>query len=260
MSRYFQAMERRKTDFAPYADSPRTKPLTDVVARTQPMALAPVTPTQALLDSIASSPMLRNLSEQLGAASAYSGSARILLAGCRPGDGVSTLAAALALDMSQRLAARTVLVEGHPRVATMHPTIHPMFGRSSVPAAPALASGTSIAVQGTGWPRLETARPENLALAEQPARLVEDMDELLARYRLAVVDLGVVRVDPRMLALARPNDSILVVARHRHTDRAEITATVNLLRNTGHPVSGVILNAYKSPLPTLVRRLLGMEA
>ncbi len=98
-----------------------------------------------------------------------------------------------------------------------------------------------------------------MALAEQPARLVEDLDELLMRYRIAVIDLGVVRLDPRMLALARPNDAILVVARHLHTDRAEMIATVNLLRNTGHPVAGVILNAYKSPLPALVRRLVGME-
>jgi Mrp family chromosome partitioning ATPase len=97
-------------------------------------------------------------------------------------------------------------------------------------------------------------------LAEHPARLVEDLDELLMRYRLAVIDLGVVRLDPRLLALARPNDPILIVARHLHTDRAEMTATVNVLRNTGHPAAGVILNGYKSPLPALVRRLVGMEA
>ncbi len=253
MSRYFQAMERRKTGLVPYSDS-RIKPPSEVVARTQPMALVPILEAQGLLDSIASSPSIRNLSEQLGAASAYNGPARILMTGCRPGDGVSTVAAAMALDLSQRLAARTVLVEGQSRVTAMHP----LFGRAGVPT-PTTAAGTSIAVQGTGWPRLETARPEQMAVGEHPARLLEDMDELLARYRLAVIDLGVVRLDPRMLALARPNDPILVVARHLRTDRAEMIATVNLLRNTGHPVAGAILNGYKSPLPTLVRRLIGME-
>ena len=254
MSRYFQAMERSKTGLTPYAES-RTKPLAESAARTQAMALAPVVAPQGLLDSIACSPSLRNLSEQLGASSAYNGPVRILMTGCRPGDGVSTLAAAMALDLSQRLAARTVLVEGQPRVALMHP----IFGRAGAPT-PATAASASIAVQGTGWPRLETARPEHMTLGEQPARLVEDMDELLARYRLAVIDLGVVRLDPRMLKLARPDDPILVVARHLRTDRAEMIATVNLLRNTGHPVAGVILNAYKSPLPSLVRKLMGMEA
>jgi Mrp family chromosome partitioning ATPase len=177
------------------------------------------------------------------------------MTGCRPGDGVSTVAAAMALDMSQRLAARTVLVEWQPRAAAMHPT----FGRAGAAAVTA-SVGTSIAVQGTGWPRLETARPEQMALGDHPAQMLEDMDELLARYRLAVIDLGVVRLDPRMLALARPNDPILVVARHLRTDRAEMIATVNVLRNTGHPVAGVILNGFKSPLPAMVRRLIGMEA
>jgi Mrp family chromosome partitioning ATPase len=265
MSRYFQAMERRKTGLVPYADARnsdsriadfRTKPLAEVVARTtKPMELAPVSAPQGLLDSIASSQSIRSLSEQLAAASARNGSARILMTGCRPGDGVSTVAAAMALDMSQRLAARTVLVEGQPRVTMMHP----LFGRANSPTPATIANG-SIAVQGTGYPRLETARPENLALAEQPAQLVEDLDELLMRYRLAVIDLGVVRLDPRMLALARPEDPILVVARHLHTDREEMIATVNILRTTGHPAAGVILNAYKSPLPELVRRLVGMEA
>jgi Mrp family chromosome partitioning ATPase len=254
MSRYFQAMERRKTGLVPYSD-PRIRPPSEVVARTQPMALVPILEAQGLLDSIASSGAIRNLSEQLGAASAYNGPARILMTGCRTGDGVSTIAAAMALDLSQRLAARTVLVEGQSRVAPMHP----LFGRAGVPAL-TTSAGTSIAVQGTGWPRLETARPEQMELGDHPARMLEDMDELLARYRLAVIDLGVVRLDPRMLALARPNDPILVVARHLRTDRAEMIATVNLLRNTGHPVAGVILNGYKSPLPTLVRRLFGMEA
>lgn len=265
MSRYFQAMERRKNGLVPYTDArksdsrlvdSRTKPFSEVVARsTKPMELAPVPAPQGLLDSIACSQSIRSLSEQLAAASAHNGSARILIAGCRAGDGVTTVAAAMALDMSQRLAARTVLVEGQPRVTMMHP----LFGRAIGPTSATLASA-SIAVQSTGYPRLETARPEQLALAEQPAQLVEDLEELLMRYRLAVIDLGVVRLDPRMLALARPNDPILIVARHLHTDREEMIATVNILRTTGHPAAGVILNAYKSPLPPLVRRLVGMEA
>src|SRR5208282_5431750 len=251
MSRYFQAMERRKTGLVSYADS-RTNPVAEVVVRT---ALAPVVGVQGTLDSISRCRSIRNLCEQLGAASAFNGPARILMTGCRPGDGVSTVAAAMALDMSQRLAARTVLVEGQPRVTAMHP----FFGRTGLPT-PITAANASIAVHGTEWPRLETARPEHMALAEQSSRLVEDLDKLLARYRLAIIDLGVVRLDPQMLALARPNDPILVVARHLRTDRAEMIATVNLLRNTGHPVAGVILNGYKSPLPALVRRFIGMEA
>src|ERR1700730_16512121 len=125
-------MERRKTGLVPYADTPpvdsRTKPLSkEIIARTQPMTLAPVASAQGLLDSIAARASLRSLSEQLAASSAYNGPARILMAGCRPGDGVSTVAAAMALDMSQRLAARTGLVEAEPRVTQL---VHPLFGRT----------------------------------------------------------------------------------------------------------------------------------
>jgi Mrp family chromosome partitioning ATPase len=254
MSRYFQAMERRVARPIPYTD-PGTRPRPDVLALNQPTVLAPVPGPGGLLDTLTRSRSLRNLSEQLAAASTRDGAARILMAGCRPGDGVTTVAAALALDMSQRLATRTVLVETQPRVTAIHPLLG--RGNGSTSATPV---SESIALQGTGWPRLEMARPEQMALAEQPAGLVEELEELLDRYRVAVIDLGVIRLDPRMLALARPNDPILVVARHLRTDRAEIVATVNVLRNTGHPVAGVILNAYKSPLPEAVRRFFGMEA
>jgi len=50
-----------------------------------------------------------------------------------------------------------------------------------------------------------------------------------------------------------------VVARHLHTDREEMIATVNVLRNAGQLVAGVILNAYQSPLPRLIKRLAGVE-
>src|SRR5260370_42173393 len=172
MSRYFQAMERRKTGLVPYADSrpvdSRTKLLSkEVIARTQPMALAPVATAQGLLDAIAASRQLRSLSEQLGASSAYNGPARILMTGCRPGDGVSTVAAARALDMSQRLAARTILVEGQPRITQL---VSPLFSHAGAPASATVASA-SIAVQGTQWPRLETPRPERMSLTEHPHRL-----------------------------------------------------------------------------------------
>src|SRR5260370_36741739 len=115
----------------------------------------------------------------------------------------------MSLDRSQRMAASTVLVEGQPRVALMHP----FFSRAVTPA-PAAVSSASIAVQGTQWPRLETARPEQMALAEQPAQLVEDLDELMIRYRLAGVDLGRDGLGPVDLALTPPHAPILIGARH----------------------------------------------
>src|SRR5579863_9171282 len=157
MSRYFQATERRKTGVVPYTDA-RTKPLPDVVARSQPAALAPILGPQGVLDSLACSRSLRTMTEQLGAANAHNGPARILITGCRSGDGATTVAAAMALDMSQRLATRTVLVEAQPRQTS----IHPVFGKGAGPAA-AIVTNETIAVNGTGWPRLEMARPGQIS-------------------------------------------------------------------------------------------------
>ncbi len=47
----------------------------------------------------------------------------MLVTGCRPGDGASTIAMGLALDLSQRLGLRTLLVDAHLR----RPGLHKMF-------------------------------------------------------------------------------------------------------------------------------------
>ncbi len=50
-------------------------------------------------------------------------SVRMLVTGCRPGDGASTVAMGLALDLSQRMGLRTLLVDAHLR----KPELHKMF-------------------------------------------------------------------------------------------------------------------------------------
>ena len=87
--------------------------------------------------------------------------------------------------------------------------------------------------------------------------MLDDLDGLLRRFPIAVIDLGVIRLEPRMLALARPADPILIVTRYQHTDRQELLTTAGVLRATNHTVSGVILNGYKSPVPGFIRRYLG---
>ncbi len=83
-----------------------------------------------LIGDLARDPALCQLSEQLAALSTREDPVRLLVSGCRPGDGASTIAAALALDLSQRLAMRTVLVEGHLR----HPALRNLLARSRADA------------------------------------------------------------------------------------------------------------------------------
>ena len=66
----------------------------------------PLVPMPILDDAcgrVARSKAIRRLSEQLAPLAVIDHSVRLLISGCRPGDGVSTVASALAIDLSQRL-------------------------------------------------------------------------------------------------------------------------------------------------------------
>jgi Mrp family chromosome partitioning ATPase len=194
-------------------------------------------------------PALCRLSEQLAALGMGENPVRLLVSGCRPGDGASTIATALALDLSQRLAVRTVLVEGHLRRPALRSLLPP-----SAPMPADWSAGASVTAQRSAWPRLELiSRPP----ADPSKQVLEDLNGLLRRFPMSVIDLGVIRLEPRMLALARPTDPILIVTRYQHTSRQELFTTVGVLRETDRTVRGVILNGYKSPVPSFVRRWLG---
>lgn len=254
MSKYFQAMQHSAS--------------TTVVRRTVPTGILtppqdanePAQPNSGIqvafiertdvVGELAHDPALCRLSEQLAALSAGQETVRLLVSGCRPGDGASTIAAALALDLSQRLALRTVLVEGHLR----HPALRNLLMRSA-PMPPDLTSATSLTAQRTAWPRLELiSRPP----AEPSKPVLDDLQGLLRRFPIAVIDLGVVRLEPRILALARPADPVLIVTRYQHTKREELLTTAGVLRASGHTPSGVILNGNKSSVPAFIRRYLGI--
>src|SRR5580704_5339667 len=202
MSKYFQAMQRgASTTVVPRSVSTEVLPAPQEVNDSAPAAggvqVAFIERTDVIGD-LAHDPALYRLSEQLAALATGEEPVRLLVSGCRPGDGASTIAAALALDLSQRLAMRTVLVEGHLR----HPALRNLLARSA-PMPPDLTSAMSLTAQRTAWPRLELiARPP----AEPSKQMLDDLSGLLRRFSVAVIDLGVVRLEPRMLALARPSD------------------------------------------------------
>jgi Mrp family chromosome partitioning ATPase len=256
MSKYFQALQRGEsrtvarhsvpTEILPFLEEPSTP--------VKPLIAVPVADAGYgdLITDLARDPALCQLSEQLAALSAPGNPVRVLIGGCRPGDGASSIAAALALDLSQRLALRTVLVDGHLR----HPALGSLLARSA-PSPAELSCAAMPAAQRTAWPRLELIA--RLPMQTESARAaLDDLNGLLSRYPVAVIDLGVIRLEPRMLMLARPDDPVLLVTRYEHTERVELQRTVTALRGTNRRVPGVILNGYKSPVPRFIRRLLGI--
>ena len=255
MSKYFQAMQRGESRTVARKSVPtEVLPfLEDLEAPAKPVIAVPVAADYAdLIGDLARDPALGQLSEQLAALGSLEHPVRVLVSGCRPGDGASTLAAALALDLSQRLAMRTVLIDGHLR----HPALRNLLARSA-PLPAELTSAAALTTQRTAWPRLELI-PRLPILPESAQQVLDDLGGLLRRYPIAVIDLGIIRLEPRMLFLARPTDPVLLVTRYQHTDREELARTVTMLRGTKHTVAGVILNGYKSPVPDFIRRRLGI--
>jgi Mrp family chromosome partitioning ATPase len=254
MSKYFQAMQHSaSTTVVKRSASTQVMPPPQEVNEPAQAAtgvqVAFIERTD-LIGELAHDPALCRLSEQLAALATGEEPVRLLVSGCRPGDGASTIAAALALDLSQRLAMRTVLVEGHLR----HPALRNLLARSA-PMPADLTSAMSLTAQRTAWPRLELiSRPP----VEPSKQVLDDLNGLLRRFSIAVIDLGVVRLEPRMLALARPADPVLIVTRYQHTRREELLTTVGILRASNHTAGGVVLNGNKSPVPSFIRRCLGI--
>jgi len=193
-----------------------------------------------------------------GVASAL-GDARLAIAGCAASDGCSSVAAAIALDLTQRLNMRTLLVDGN----ICRPRVVNMFANRKT-AMLAMESGTGVEVQAdqqivvrsSNWAKLEVANITSALEKSAPASL-DELNERIRIFPAAVIDLGAVRLDPRALPLVRPNDRVLLVVRSGYTERSDLLATINLFSSIGRPVRGVILNAAESAIPRWIRRLLG---
>jgi receptor protein-tyrosine kinase len=200
--------------------------------------------------TIARAEALQQLAERLAPLALVEHSMRLFLSGCRPADGTSTIAAAFALDLSQRLSVRTLLVDAHLR----HPLLHRILTMPDY-RQPELVLNGALQIRSSGRPRLEVASCCIEGLDEERYALMQGLESVLSRYAAVVVDLGVVRLDTRMLTLARPTDPILLVARYGHTRRQELATTAAALRAANRTVAGVVFNAAASPAANLLRKL-----
>lgn len=240
MSRPMEAQERSHTDTSMFRAS---------VANTNPLVPLPV--LDQVPAAVSRAGAIRDLSERLAPVAIVESSVRLGVTACRPGDGASTVAAAFAIDLSQRLGVRTMLVDAHVR----HPSLHRLFLRNNR-RAPELVLDGALQVRTTDWPRLDLVSC-CLTEADSEQEVFEQFDGLLGAYPAVVIDLGITRLDARMLPLARANDPLLVVARYGHTERRELATTTAALRAAGRTVAGVILNGATDPVAKPLRRILG---
>jgi Mrp family chromosome partitioning ATPase len=181
---------------------------------------------------------IRQLSERMAPTAAVDKSCRVAITGCRPFDGASSVAAALALDLSQRLSMRTILVDANLQSPTLHRVVSP----AERTVAQITLDG-SLQLRTTGWQRLTLATCCLNGNDDEREAAIAELEAVLSTFPAAVIDLGVARLDPRMLPLMRPADPILLVVRYGQTERKELATTAAALRAADRTVAGVILNA-----------------
>jgi Mrp family chromosome partitioning ATPase len=199
--------------------------------------------------NVSRSAAVQTICERLAPLAVVDGTLRLAVAGCRRGDGASTIAAALAIDLSQRLSLNTVLVDAQ----LQNPSLHRLFTFPHPNALELLLEG-SLQIRPTGWPRLQLASCCVADGDSSPDQTLAEFDRLLGDYKAAVIDLGAPRLDARMLPLARPADPILLVVKYGATERKELSNTAAAMRAANRSVAGVIMNARpKSSLKTQKR-------
>ncbi|HLH75383.1 MAG TPA: hypothetical protein VKV28_01130 [Candidatus Binataceae bacterium] len=254
MSSYFEVLQRAARQNLDAAEdvitleTPAEPPPAPRPLPASSVTQLPIAPS--IVGNIARDRAIRRLTERVAPLAALGNPVRLLVSGCRPGDGASSVAGGIALDLSQRLGLRTVLMDLHFR----HPTLQRLFAspEGAWPAANALVN-----VRPTRWSQLALGTCHLPEPGAADGALAAQIDQALDAFPLAVVDFGVLRLDARMLALARPGDAILLVVRYGHTERAELATTVSALRAANRALAGVIFNAARSSLPPTIRRIFG---
>jgi Mrp family chromosome partitioning ATPase len=205
---------------------------------------------QELPESLACAAGIQRLSERLAPLAVFDTPVRLLVTGCRSGDGASTVAAALALDLSQRLSLNTMLVDAHVH----HPSLERFFAANGRGCGEVCVDG-HVRIRDSGWPRLDLAACWPAGDGSNVKELLNEFDRLTAGYSAVVIDLGVTRLDARMLPLARHTDPILLIVRYGSTERQELATTVSSLRAANRAIAGVILNGALDPVAKSIRRL-----
>jgi protein-tyrosine kinase len=223
--------------------------LTSAISRAT--SLMPLPEVDDLARTIAREPGIQGLTERLAPLALGNGPIRLLVSGCRQGDGASTVSTAIALDLSQRLSLRTLLVDAHLR----HPSLHRLFPSPGWSTGDLGATG-QLQNRATGWPRLDLMSCAPAAGTMDNKDLLVQFERLADRYTAVVIDIGALRLDARLIQMARHSDPILLIVRYGHTERQELATTASALRAADRSVAGVILNAVSDPVAKPMRRLL----
>ncbi|MBF6568301.1 MAG: hypothetical protein IVW54_05435 [Candidatus Binataceae bacterium] len=232
--------KRQRLTSWPRAIVPHADTITLLEASAIPVAPG-VPAAQNIAEAIATQYAIRQLSERIAPRAVVERSCRVAIAGCRAGDGASSIATALAFDLSQRLCVRTLLVDANVRAPSLERVLSAGKRRTAE-----IGVGRSLQLLTTEHSRLTLATIAAECDESERDIALAELETVLCSFPAVVIDLGVTRLDPRMLPLVRPADPIMLVLRYGHTLRHELATTTAAMRSANRTVAGVLLNARPS--------------
>lgn len=175
-----------------------------------------------------------------------------------PGEGVSTLAAHLAVVLASSSLQPVLLVDGNLE----EPSVHERFGLKYGPglAEVLLNPEGHLLIQPSGLPNLDILVGGNAggqsALAQDSVNLPAVLQGIRADYGHVVVDLPATTTGPFTNRVARLLDGIVLVVQSERVSWEAIQQEKDQLTQVGAPLLGAVLNQHRTHLPRWLQNIL----
>ena len=168
---------------------------------------------------------------------------------CNEGAGTTTVATGLALTMSQREGAKTLLIDGDLGKGGAHRVLG-VKGATSLPKVLLDGGGQSSRVQ-EGLYMLSAGNGEHKAARLSLGRRFRDLVAYLkqSEYTSVVLDLPPVHETSTALQMAGLLDGVILVVESEKVSREKARAALKMLSNAHANVVGVVLNKKREYVP-----------
>jgi Mrp family chromosome partitioning ATPase len=228
----------------PPPDAPRTR-------AEGPRGLVPSLPAEILA-------YYESIGKQIEVALGAVPSRHLVVCGAIAGEGVSTVTAQLG-EMLSRRGERVLLVDANPR----HPWLHRHFHVADAPGVAEHVAGSAprdAIVHPTGFANLDlvplgrcTDRSEADRVANAIGELARELGE---GYDYVLLDSDFIGSPFFSHGAVASGDGVLLVVRAGKTNREVAGRAVEMARQVGGKVLGVILNRRAFPIPDFIYRRL----
>ncbi len=182
----------------------------------------------------------------------------LAFAGCRPGDGASTMAFNFASAFAANSSRSVILVDGN-----LHdPVLHHQFTVKKKKGLSDLVMGrmdvddvvTEVTTGRYYFLQAGASVANPVAVYESPA-FAALMEKLREKYDLVIIDAPPLVESPEALVLASGVDGVIMVLQAEETRWQEARSARDDLASIGIPLLGAVLNKKQLVIPDVIARL-----